>query len=366
MNSTRARRSRTELQVEQKEIKVGHKYECRFNNDPDEKMVSCITKEKKADGTWLVQYSGKSTQVIVDECNISATNGNVFVPHSTPERGLKKAAKHNTKGPSVERVVFKDTPVVVAIEKTNVVAPTQGKSTSEGLNVMGPVNCDTPFDLMKEIQREGKFQLRNNERFKELAIMKLKEPEEGWVTSELEEWLSDMECEVAPLAPDQTLCDWIMAKANARFRTLLKRTKRMKEDEPALEGNENEKEKVLNDTAKVSEKKVEEEDIVIQKASPNKAASSNKPVALKKLNTRIKLEGDETNDKYDQLPSLNSYVVALTKALYAGPDTEDEGTNGYNRSSLRNKIKGTVRKNQEQCLKGYGANPTEAFAKALF
>ena len=87
---------------------------------------------------------------------------------------------------------------------------------------------------------------------------------------------------------------------------------------------------------------------------------------MKKLNTRILLEGDETNDKYDQLPSLNSYVVALTKALYAGPDTEDEGTNGYNRSSLRNKIKGTVRKNQEQCLKGYGANPTQAFAKALF
>ena len=170
MNSTRARRSRTELQVEQKEIKVGHKYECRFNNEPDEKMVPCITKEKKDDGTWVVQYSGKTTQVIVDEFNISATNGNVFVPHSTPERGLKKALRHNTKGPSVEPVVFKDTPVVVAIEKTNVAAPTQGKSRSEGLNVMGPVNCDTPFDLMKEMQRHGKYDLCDKKRFKELAI----------------------------------------------------------------------------------------------------------------------------------------------------------------------------------------------------
>jgi len=35
------------------------------------------------------------------------------------------------------------------------------------------------LDVMKEIQRQGKFQLSNNERFKELAIMKLMEPEEA-------------------------------------------------------------------------------------------------------------------------------------------------------------------------------------------
>ena len=94
MVSSRGKRSRTEPQVEQKEIKVGHKYECRFNNDPDEKMVSCITKEKKPDGTWLVQYSGKPTQVIVDESNISATNGNVMVHLREP---LKKQLNLRTK-----------------------------------------------------------------------------------------------------------------------------------------------------------------------------------------------------------------------------------------------------------------------------
>ena len=156
MSRQSTKRGHKEAIVDEWRIVVGQKYQCRFNNDPEENLVSCITKEKKADGTWLVQYSGKSTQVIVDECNISATNGIVFVPHSTPERGLKKAAKHNTKGPSVERVVFKDTPVVVAIENTNVAAPTQGKSTSEGLNVMGPVNCDTPCFKFKIIHRINK------------------------------------------------------------------------------------------------------------------------------------------------------------------------------------------------------------------
>jgi hypothetical protein len=43
------------------------------------------------------------------------------------------------------------------------------------------------FDVMREIQRQGKFQLCNIELFKELAIMKLKEPEEGWGTFEWEE-----------------------------------------------------------------------------------------------------------------------------------------------------------------------------------
>ena len=75
-----SKRGLKEAIVDEWRIEVGQKYQCRFNNDPEENLVSCITKEKKADGTWLVQYSGKSTQVIVDECNISATNGNVIVP----------------------------------------------------------------------------------------------------------------------------------------------------------------------------------------------------------------------------------------------------------------------------------------------
>ena len=76
----------------------------------------------------------------------------------------------------------------------------------------------------------------------------------------------------------------------------------MNEDEPALQGNENEKEKENNE---------EEEYVGIQKASsPNKAASPKKPVvALTKLNTRIKREGDVTNEKFDELPSDKAYVV---------------------------------------------------------
>jgi len=84
--------------------------------------------------------------------------------------------------------------------------------------------------------------------------------------------------------------------------------KRMKEDEPALQGNENEKEKENNAIEKVSEMNMEEEDIGIQKASPKKAGSPKKPVALTKLNTRIKREGDVTNDKFDELPSDKAYV----------------------------------------------------------
>ena len=89
-------------------IQFGQKYECRYNNDPDDKMVPCITKEQKPDGTWLIQYSGKPTQVIVDECNISATNGNVIVPFESPEKGPKKAAMDKKKASAVKPVVFKD------------------------------------------------------------------------------------------------------------------------------------------------------------------------------------------------------------------------------------------------------------------
>jgi hypothetical protein len=140
----------------------------------------------------------------------------------------------------------------------------------------------------------------------------------------------------------------------------------MKEDEPALQGNENEKEKRTNDTAKVSEKKVEVEDIVIQKASPNKAASPKKPVALAKLNTRIKTEGDETSEKFDPLPSDKAYVVVPTNALYAGPETEDKEENGFNRNGLRSRVQGTLKKKQDAILSGSGADPRQAFSKALF
>jgi hypothetical protein len=205
MAISRPKRSRNEPQVEQNEIEVGQKYECRFNNDPDEKMVSCITKEKKPDGTWLVQYSGKSTQVIVDECNISATNGNVMVPYSTPERAAKKAAKLKKKDDAVKAVVFKDIPVVVAIENTTPVAPTQEKSTSQGANVIAVVESDNPIDIMTEIKRQGKLQLCNKDRFKELAVMKLKEPVEAWSSFDLDAWFEDMQYEVANIAPDETL-----------------------------------------------------------------------------------------------------------------------------------------------------------------
>ena len=199
MSRQSTKRGHKEAIVDEWRIVVGQKYQCRFNNDPEDDMVSCITKEKKPDGTWLVQYSGQQAQAIVDECNISAKNGNVFVPFESPERALKKEAREKKKARPAERVVFKDTPVVVAIENTNVVAPTQGKSTSEGPNVMAPVMSHSPFDVMKEIERQGKFQLRNNERFKELAIMKLKEPQEGWDMFELDEWLADMLTDVAEI-----------------------------------------------------------------------------------------------------------------------------------------------------------------------
>ena len=67
---------------------------------------------------------------------------------------------------------------------------------------MSLVQSDRPSDVMREIQRQGKFQLCNIELFKELAIMKLKEPEEGWGTFEWEEWPAGMVTD--PLHPIKT------------------------------------------------------------------------------------------------------------------------------------------------------------------
>jgi hypothetical protein len=46
-------RSLSEPNVDQGMIQVGQKYECRYNNDRDDLMISCITKDKKVDETWL-------------------------------------------------------------------------------------------------------------------------------------------------------------------------------------------------------------------------------------------------------------------------------------------------------------------------
>ena len=329
-------------------------------------MVSCITKEKKPDGTWLVQYSGKSTQVIVDECNISAKNGNVFVPSESPEKQARKAKRNKNKADAVKAVVFKDIPVVVAIENTTLVAPTQEKSTCQGANVIAVVESDNAIDIMTEIKRQGKFQLCNKERFKELAVMKLNEPVEAWSSFDLEAWFDVMGNEVATLAPDETLRDWITKQANTVRTMFLKKIERIKEDEPALQGNENEKGKENNLIEKVSKQNVEEEDNVIPKASPNEAASPKKPVAVRKLNTRIKTEGDVTSEKFDQLPSVKAYVVVPTNALYAGPETEDKEENGFNRNGLRSRVQGTLKKKQDAILSGSGADPRQAFSKALF
>ena len=160
------KRGQKEAIVDEWKIVVGQKYECRFNNDSEEKLVSCITKEKKADGTWLVQYSGLSTQVIVDESNISAKNGNVIVPCESPEKRARQAKRDKNKADAVKAVVFKDILVVVAIENTTVVAPTQEKSTSQ---VIAAAESANPLDVMKEIKLQGKFKLSNNRRFRELA-----------------------------------------------------------------------------------------------------------------------------------------------------------------------------------------------------
>ena len=357
MSRRGTKRGVKEATVDEWKIEVGQKYECRYNNNPEDKMVPCITKQKNSDGTWLVQYSGQSTQVIVDECNISAKNGNVFVPHSTPERGLKKAARDKKNASAVKPVDFEDMPVVVAIENTTLVARPEDKSASEGANVMAPVNFDTAVDLMKEIHEQGKFGLGNNERFKDLAIIKLKEAEEGWGTFELNEWLLDLK-HVAELAPDPSLCDWILKQANAIYRTFVKKKERTKEGEPALQLNENEK-------GEVSEK-MEQAHVAIQKASPKTAEFPKIPVALAKLHTSIKVEGDMTNTKFDELPSNKAYVVVLKKALYAGPDTEGKETNAFNRGLVRSRVLGTQTENQARILKGCGADPRQFFGKALF
>ena len=108
MSRRGAKRGVKEATVDEWRIEVGQKYQCRYNNDPEENLVSCITKEKKPDGTWLVQYSGQPTQVIVDECNISAKNGNVFVPCESPEKQARQAKRNKNKADAVKAVVFKD------------------------------------------------------------------------------------------------------------------------------------------------------------------------------------------------------------------------------------------------------------------
>ena len=341
-----SKRGLKEATVDEWRIVVGQKYQCRYNNDPEENLVSCITKEKKPDGTWLVQYSGQPTQVIVDECNISAKNGNVFVPCESPERQARKAKRNKNKADAVKAVVFKDIPLVVAIENTTLVAPTQEKSTCQGANVIAVVESDNPIDIMTEIKRQGKLQLCNKERFKELAVMKLKEPVEAWSSFDLEAWFEEMQYEVANIAPDETLRDWISKQANTVRTMFLKKIERIKEDEPALQGNENEKGKKNNLIEKVSQQNVEEEDNFIPKASPNEAASPKKPVALRKLNTRIKTEGDVTSEKFDALLSVKAYVVVPTNALYADPETEDKEANAFNRNVLRSRVQGTLKKKQ--------------------
>ena len=98
---------------------------------------------------------------------------------------------------------------------------------------MAAVQSDRPLDVMKKIQRQCKFQFSNNERFKELAIMKLKEPEEAWSPFEFDEWFEDIKHAVAPLRLN--LCDWILQQANTVQRTFVKKEERIKEDEPRLQ-----------------------------------------------------------------------------------------------------------------------------------
>lgn len=139
MHSGRGWSSLSEQNVDQGMIQVGQKYECRYNNDLDDVMISCITKDKKVVETWLFQYSGQPSQTFVDECNISAKNGNVIVTFESPEKAPKKAARDKKKGAAAKPGVFMDIPVVVTIENTNVVGPTREKSTSEGPSVMAAV-----------------------------------------------------------------------------------------------------------------------------------------------------------------------------------------------------------------------------------
>ena len=54
------------------------------------------------------------------------------MPFESPEKAPKKAAREKKKAAAVKPVVFKDIPVVVTIENTNVVGPTREKSTSKG------------------------------------------------------------------------------------------------------------------------------------------------------------------------------------------------------------------------------------------
>jgi hypothetical protein len=146
----------------------------------------------------------------------------------------------------------------------------------------------------------------------------------------------------------------------------LNKIERMKEDEPTLQGNENEKGKDNNLIDKVSLQNVDEQDNFIQKVSPKEAASPKKPVALTKLHERIKREGDVKSEKFDELPSKKAYLVVPTIALYAGPETKDKESGAFNQNVLRSRVQGTLKKKQNAILSGSGANPRQAFAEALF
>ena len=236
------------------------------------------------------------------------------------------------------------------------------KSTCQGANVIAVGESGDLLDLMKEIKLQGKFQLSNNRRFEELAVMKLNEPKEAWSSFELSAWFDEIENDVANLAPEECLCEWIMKQANVVRTMFLRRMERIKEDEPTLQGTEKEKEQDVVDDSQSDEKhitdmEVEVADDVIQKKEP---------VAVRKLNTRIKTEGDVTSEKFDQLPSVKAYVVVPTNALYAGPEREDKEENGFNRNGLRSRVQGTLQKKQDAILSGSGADPRQAFSKALF
>jgi hypothetical protein len=319
-------------------------------------------RRKRMELTWVVQYSGKPDRVIVDEFNISAKNGNVIVPHASPERLARQAKRAKIKANAVKPVVFKDIPVVVAIENTTVVAPTEDTEEKSTSQVIAATHSGNPLDVMKEIKRQGKFELNNNRRFQELAEMKLSEPKEEWSSFELSAWFDEMENDVAKLAPEQSLCDWIMKQAHIVRTMSLKRMERIKEDVPTVQGTENEKEQDVvegheSDDRRITDMKVEVPHDVIQ----NKEA-----VALKKLRTDIHIYGDRSNPKFNDLPSDQAYVVVHADDLFAAPDIEGTGTNVFNQRTVRNKVKGTVGKTQDFILSGSGGDPSEAFGKALF
>jgi len=56
--------------------------------------------------------------------------------------------------------------------------------------------------------------------------------------------------------------------------------------------------------------------------------------------------------------------VVPTNALYAGPETNENESNAFNRNVLRSRVKGTLKKKQNAILSGSSADPRQAFSKA--